>query len=126
MIVEGESSVWKQRFIGMGYDGIVRRWNCEKDVDKMKGFPLFCKDTITSKNTAVSLRELAKHGIEDDCDWTADVNNCVMVEVMGKPTPFLFSFRDEETRNSFVNYLCEWRVCGKQSSLQSSQKEWNH
>lgn len=122
MIVEGESSLWKMRCIGLGYDGIVRRWNREEDVDRMKGFPLFCKDAVVSKNTAVSLRELAAHGIEDDCDWTAEVSNCVMVEVMGKPAPFLFSFRDEEARNSFVNYLCESCVCDKQSSLQSSQR----
>lgn len=119
MIADGETSIWKKRFIGLGYDGIVRRWNCEEDVDRMKGYPLFCKDGVASVNPNLSLRDLASYGFEDDCEWTAGVENCLLVSVLGKPAPLVFSCKDESTRDLFVNYLTDCCVCGKQSNLQN-------
>ena len=102
-------------FLAVGYDGLVRKWNSEKEVDKIKGIVLFSVTRVVSASSEVSVRELSHYGITMDTDRTPTTENSAAVSVRGYSSPIVISFISKDDRDLFVTSISsEWSVCIKQ------------
>ena len=102
-------------FLAVGYDGLVRKWNSEKEVDKIKGIVLFSVTRVVSASSEVSVRKLSHYGITMDTDRTPTTENSAAVSVRGYSSPIVISFISKDDRDLFVSSISsEWSVCIKQ------------
>lgn len=105
----------------MGFDGLVRRWNSESDVEKRKGFTLFKKEAVQEVITEMSIRDFAKYGFKEESEWTPSVDNSLTVKLAGK-TPVVVSFRNTEDRDSFKSMISTLCVCDRLYVLEIPQR----
>ena len=125
MIVNPELSTWSVRvmlgnhlqtvYIAIGYDGLVRKWKSESDVDHMKGLVLFHISSVASVSKELTARDLACYGITENVDRTPTTENSLAVTVSGRTNPVVLSFKDNADRDLFMSAIInKYHVCKKQ------------
>ena len=96
------------KYLGFGYDGLVRKWSDESEVDLKKGLVLFHQGNIEEINVSMTFRELSRYGMESDCTWTASSENTMIVRIAGRANPYIFCFERKEDRDEVYQYFTSW------------------